>query len=270
MYIETIYHMGNVIEVKRRSFSLLGAPGKKRKQKEKVTSESAKKINQKNKGRNIQRLLLANFKAGDLHIVLQYRKEDRPDTYEDAKKRLRLFIRRIKAYYRERGHELKYIAVTERGKKRAVLHHHIILQGIDDNGLCTIPAVNKCWEGYVKASVMYDDGAFEQLADYLVKAAGKEDEKGATYIRSRNLITPTAEKRIVIKKDFAPIKDIPGYTIIKDSIEDYQNEYGKHQRYLLIKSTDTADITRPKEGNKKGNKKGVLSKIIGRLKEVLG
>ena len=260
MYIQTIYRMGDIVEVKKRSFALLGAPGRARRKKKKETSEGAKKNNQRARARNLQRLLLANFKEGDLHIVLQYRKEDRPQTYEEAKKRLRLFIRRIKRYYKDRGHELKYIAVTERGKKRAVLHHHIILQSIDENGLHTIPAVSKCWKGYIKASVMYADGNFQQLAEYLVKAAGKEEEQAATYMRSRNLIIPQPERRIIFKKCIGDPDPPPGYMLIKDSVEDFQTEYGKHQRYLIQKTNPEAADPQPK---------GILQRVLDKIKGIL-
>lgn len=263
MYVETIYRMGDVIEVKRRSGLYMGAPGRARAKKSKATKDEVKKQNEKNRGRHLQRLLLANFKAGDLHIVLQYRKEDRPEEYADALKRIRLFIRRIKKYYQDRGHRLKYIAVTERGKKRSVLHHHIVLQGIDENGLNTLPAVTKCWDGYVKASVMYEDGEFAQLADYLIKAAGKEEKQGATYIRSRNLTDPEPEK--VLK--FGRIKDDApdGYEIIKDSAEEIKNRYGTYKRFLarkVKKISKSCNKTVPKV------QKSPVKTILGNIKSI--
>ena len=209
MYRETICKLGDdVIEV-RRSAGLFGGPGKSRKAKSNKTTAERKKHNAKTRARYIQRLLLHNFKPGDLHVTLQYRKEDRPETYEEGMERLRAFLKRLRKYYKDRGHILKYIGVTERGKRRAVLHHHIVIEAIDDNVLHTLPAIAKCWGGYTKASVMYEDGNFEQLAEYLTKREGKEDGAGASYIRSRSLEEPQPEKRIVFRRTWDKDPEVP-------------------------------------------------------------
>lgn len=237
MYIEKVCQLGSdTIEIQRYAFGMFGAPGKERRPKSAKQTEADKKKNRKNRARLIQRLMLCNFKQGDLHVILQYRKEDRPKTFREGVERLRAFIRRIRKYYRERGFELKYIAVTERGKRRAVLHHHIILETIDENTLHTLPAITACWDGYVKTSVMYEEGNFEKLAEYLTKEEGKEECGGASYMRSRNLKEPVVERRVVFKKTWEKEPEAPeGWHIDKESLINGTNGYtGKpYQRYFM-------------------------------------
>lgn len=271
MYKETVCRLGNdVIEV-RRSMGLFGGPGKSRQAKRGKSTEERRRMNAKTRARYIQRLLLHNFKAGDLHVTLQYRKEDRPGTYEEGKERLRLFLKRLRKYYKDRGHILKYIGVTERGKRRAVLHHHIVIEAIDDNALHTLPAITKCWDGYTKVSVMYEDGNFEQLAEYLTKTEGKEGGSGASYIRSRSLQEPQPEKRIVFRKTWEKEPTAPeGWYLVKDSLVNGVNLHsGKpYQRYLLRRIKTTKIAPKPTKTVKKRQqetvsvrKKSILEKL---------
>lgn len=263
MYVEKICQLGaDTIEICRYGSGGFGAPGKPRRKKENPTSESVRKRNKKNRARYIQRLMLCNFKAGDLSVVLQYRKEDRPKTYEEAVARLRNFLKRMRKYYKARGYACKYIAVTERGKKRAVLHHHIILEAIDENHLHTLPAISACWDGYVKASVMYEDGNFKQLAEYLVKSEGKEEAEGATYIRSRNLEEPKPEKRIVFRKTWDKDPVAPeGWYVDKSTLVNGINLYTGRpfQRYMLKRIKGAPK--RPKQHQKRRRKPFSMQKM---------
>lgn len=271
MYIETRSQLGNGITEIRRHEGLLGAPGKLRFGKRKRTTKQGKEQNRRARARHIQRLLLTNFRPGDLHVVLEYRKEERPESYEAAKDRIRAFIRRIRRYYKERGHALKYIAITEKGKRRAVLHHHIVIEAIDDRALHTLPAISQCWEGYVRASVLYPDGEFEQLAEYLAKAAGKEDCAGATYMRSRNLKEPVTEKRVVFGRIPEEPKAPDGFEIIKTSVRTGRNPHtGKtHQRYLMREIEKTAKTTEKRmESTNQKRKPTIFEKIAKTVRKL--
>lgn len=234
MYTEVTRHLGDdVIEIQKYQFGLFGAPGKIRGVRGRQ-SEQAKKKNRKQRARYIQRLILTNFKPGDLHVILQYPKEARPETFEEGKERLRSFLKRIRKYYKQRGYECKYIAITERGKRRAVLHHHIILESIDENAMHTLPAISACWDGYVKTSVMYEEGNFEKLAEYLVKEDGKEENKGASYTRSRNLKEPVTERKTIFRKEWDESPTAPeGWYV--DGLENRTSSYTGRpcQRYFL-------------------------------------
>lgn len=245
MYTEKTTPLGDdVIEVQQYGYALLGGPGKPRRKKEKGTDKKAKKANDKTRSHRIQQLLLHNFKPGDLHIIMNFHPEEVPDTYAEAVECLRRFLRRVRKYYQERGHVFKYIAVVERGKRRAALHIHLITEAIDVDNILTVPALQACWSGKITSFDMYEQGDFEQLADYIVKAAGKEENGGASYHRSRNLKEPVSEKRTVWFKRFPEEPKAPeGWYVVKDSVKTGTNPYTKKptQRYLLRRIKHRAD-----------------------------
>ena len=235
MYTEIARRLGDdVIEVQQYGYSLLGGPGKSRKRR-KETSERGKRANEKTRARRMQRLMLTNFKPGDLHIVLNFHPDETPATYEEATLCLRKTLRRIRKYYEARGHQFQYIAVVERGKRKAALHIHLITKSIDEDNLMTMPAIQSCWKGKATSFDMYEQGDFEQLADYIVKAAGKEENDGVSYHRSRNLKEPEAEKKIVWFKAIPEPQAPKGWYVVKDSVRQSMNPYTKKpcQRYLL-------------------------------------
>lgn len=92
--------------------------------------------------------------------------------------------------YKKAGYQFKYIYVTERGKQGAC-HHHLIIEDISEPGLNTTKMVQKYWKYGSKAFIpLYEDGEFENLAEYIVKKETKEEQDGCTYSRSRNLVVP--------------------------------------------------------------------------------
>lgn len=241
MHYKKITRLGkDVIEIQEYGFALFGAPGKARKRKEGKTDAQAKKANEKSRARRMQRLFLANFTKGDLHVIMNFLPGKEPETYEEARKGLRDFLRRLRRYYNKRGHELKCVAVTERGKRKAALHHHLVINSIDDNNLCTMPAIMACWDGgKVSSSSMYEDGNFEKLAEYILKAGGKEENCGAAYYRSRNLKEPEPERILKIGNVPTEQKAPEGWYVVKDSVEEGINPYSqkRYQRYLLRRNT---------------------------------
>lgn len=65
--------MGDVIQVAKSKLGNHGAPGQKREKKKKKTPEDIRRQNERNRWRKIQRIILANFKEGDWHLILKYR-----------------------------------------------------------------------------------------------------------------------------------------------------------------------------------------------------
>lgn len=238
MFKEKIYRLGRgVIEVGRTE-NICGClqRGKQRKK----TTEQAKKANERNRVRQLQRMLHANFKPGDFHVILAYKKGEEPETYGQAQKDVRRFLRGAREYYHDRGHTLKYIGCTERGKRKAVLHHHFIVECIDADNLHTVTALRKFWPGNCKWFDLYEEGDFGKLAEYLAKAAGKEEAHGARYYASRgNLIRPKPEVRIrpgrIPEEPEAP----QGWYVVKDTLHTGTNPYNgkRYQRYLLKRLT---------------------------------
>lgn len=101
---------------------------KSRKAKYKPSSETQKKLNQKNAARRLTWLIQENFGTNDYYIGLNY-----PAEYDvnlaEADKLLKNWLRRIKRKYQKAGFEFKYITTTEIGDKKHRPHHHIICSG---------------------------------------------------------------------------------------------------------------------------------------------
>ena len=218
MYIKNEYHLGKIIQVENHYPGNYGAPGKKRSPKRNRTPEEIARQNRTNREKKVQRLILANFKEGDWHLILKYKPDERPETYEEAQNLLKTFLARMRREYKKKGYPLKYIAVTERGKKGQALHHHLIVEDI--KGL-TCELVKKLWKGFKNFIDLYEDGDYENLASYIVKIETKEEqEKGkASYSRSRNLITPKPRRKKMLRRRW-PEEPKPkkGYEIDKNSI----------------------------------------------------
>ena len=221
MYVRNEYDLGRVIQVEHYYPGNYGAPGKPRAPKKKRTPEDIERQNRTNREKKIQRLILANFKEGDWHLILKYKPSERPDTYEDAQKILKTFLDKVRKEYKKKGYQLKYIAVTERGKKGQALHHHIVIENINTPELSTVELIKKMWPGFKTWIDLYEDGNFENLAQYIVKIETKEEqEKGkATYSRSRNLKIPKPKRKKLMRKRWPEDpKPKKGYFIIKDSV----------------------------------------------------
>lgn len=88
----------------------------------KKSKEEIREANRRQARRDLERLMNANFKPGDWHVVLTYRKEIRPSP-EEARKELENFLARLRRRYRKFGFDLKYIVATEYVSK----HIHPIL-----------------------------------------------------------------------------------------------------------------------------------------------
>ena len=237
MYVEVTYKMLSVIDVEKYHTGRYGAPGCKRQPKRKRTPEEIRNQNYINACKRLRRIINNNFEAGDLHCTLTYKQENRLSA-EDSKKELTNFLRRMKSAYRKRGHELKWIAVTEYQNK--AIHHHMIINMIPD----TVPLLQEQWRpGRVHFTPLDDSGDYRALADYLIKETEKtfRDPEAACkerYSRSRNLIIPEPKKKVISSASFrkAP-KPIKGYYIDTESVCTGFNPVTgyPYQTYTMIK-----------------------------------
>ena len=75
MYTKVTYDLGEVKEIQKYIPGNYGAPGCPRERKRKRTPEEIKRQNERNKRRKVQRLIMANFGEGDLHVTLTYAKD---------------------------------------------------------------------------------------------------------------------------------------------------------------------------------------------------
>lgn len=224
MYAQNTWDMGSVIQVEKHYPGNYGAPGIKRAPKRKRTPEDIARQNERNKVKRVQRLIIANFGEGDWHLTLTHRKEMRPDTMEEARGYLKRFLDSMRAAYKRAGYPFKYIYVTERGKKGAC-HHHLIIEDIATRELNTKEMVLKFWpHGMRNFSPLYEEGEFEDLAEYIVKRDTKEGNRGCSYSHSRNLVIPKPKKETVHRKTWRrDPKPKRGYYIVKSSVVNGMN-----------------------------------------------
>ena len=161
-----------------------------RSKKRKPTSETMKKLNQRNAERKLIRLLNTNFTKEDIRFDLTYDSDHCPDSPEDAQREMQNFLRRVKRYRAKHDlPELKYVAVTEVGSRGGRVHHHIVMSGgISINTLAEI------WgRGYTTAKpLQFDEQGLAGIAKYLLK---DEPVLSKRWSASRNLEQPKVSER---------------------------------------------------------------------------
>lgn len=230
--------MGVTIQIEKSHPGNHGAPGQKRKKKRKKTPEDIRRQNERNRWRKVQRIILANFKEGDWHLILKYRPGERPDTYDEAKDHRKKFLDKMRDAYKKQGILFKWIVVTERGKKGQVLHHHLVIEDIRRDGIDTVRLVKKLWpHGNEFFVALYEDGEYEKLAEYIVKAETKEEGGWCTYSRSRNLVVPERKVEIVRHRRWRNPPVAPkGWYVVKESIWNGENPVtGQPVQHYTIK-----------------------------------
>lgn len=170
----------------------------------KKTPEEIQEANRRQAAKKLERLINANFRPGDLHTTLTYTREMRPDK-QTAQNRLKNFLDWMRTRYRKVGKEFRYIVATE--YERKAIHHHIILNNINDGKETSMDYIRKYWKpyGHPKFSPLYDDAEYSQLADYLIKETDKtfrnpESPVKQRYSHSRNLVQPKVTRRDVETK----------------------------------------------------------------------
>ncbi len=251
MHDKITYDMGSVIQVEKHYPGNYGAPGMGRAPKRKRTPEDIARQNERNRVKKVQRLIIMNFREGDWHLTLTYKKSGRPATLRDAKRCVSKFLGRMRKAYKKAGYPFKYICVTERGKKGAC-HHHLIIEDIAAPALNTKRLVMEHWtHGTRNFSPLYEDGEFEDLAEYLTKKETKEEGAGCSYTHSRNLAMPVPKRerihRKTWRKDPRPKK---GFYIVKSSVVNGINPVTgyPYQHYTMRRIHDTAGTRRETEG----------------------
>ena len=223
------YWFPGSIEIEEYVDGRYGSPGEKRKKKQEVTPEKIKKINRLNKSKKARRMIKNNFFPGDYYITLTFEKDKRPKNILEAKKIWQDMQRKIRRECKKQGKEFKWIVLIERGAKGAV-HGHLIMNKIENGH----EFIQKCWNyGKVYFQLLYEEGGYKDLADYITKDVG--DEEKSYYSHSRNL--PIPKPRIKkIKGKWKEPKAYKGYEIDKNSIIDGINAIGfRYRSYTMVK-----------------------------------
>lgn len=212
-----------------------GAPGEKRAKKKKATPEEVKKVNLYNKRRRILWKLQTYFEENDYFVTLTYKKAERPEDIEGAKKDFRKLINKLRKHFKKAEVKLRWMRNIEIGKKKAC-HIHLIIKRID--GIDKL--IRKYWtHGGVNFQLMYEEGAFRRLADYVAKSPINDHSLSmADFNCSRNMPLPDPEvKEIKGWKITRKIRVPVGWYLDQDSVREGINPVTgyPYRSYMLIK-----------------------------------
>ncbi len=180
-YKEQIHKCGNFADV--QIFPVY-RKAKTRSKKSKPSSETQKKLNDRNAAMRLMRLLQKNFsKEGGIAIHLTYRDEDMPTSDEDSKRLVQNYTRRIKRLYKKRGIEYKSVWWSHHGKKNGRIHHHMVLPGGVDR-----TELEELWgKGYANSKALqFTNDGLAGLSYYMTK----QQYDYRHYNASRNLYQP--------------------------------------------------------------------------------
>ena len=176
-----------------------------------------------------------NFHPGDYYITFTYKPDERPDVVQAKKDRTDL-LRKLRRLYKKNDTELKFIAVTEFGKKGA-LHHHIVMNADVD-----YREISKLWsKGRAHLTTLEPDREYSNLASYIVKSrkAWKEGGgKGRMWTCSKNLVRPPTKRWIVKANAYLSVpRNKKGYILRKDTLHEGINQEGfPYQNYIMMRS----------------------------------
>jgi len=186
-YREKYYVCGDYLEahifpVYRKSIS--------RRKKSKPSRVCQQKLNEISSENNCVRIVHANFSFRDMRIDLTYDNDHIPVSDEKAAKELENFLRRLKRYRNKMGlPDLKYISVTEKGKRTGRYHHHLIING----GLSPQEIIAIWGRGYVRTDALqFNENGVADLVRYILK---KSIASGKRWNSSKNLVHPPARQR---------------------------------------------------------------------------
>lgn len=237
MYILEICHAGRTMEVCKYHSPSCRPKGMKRAKKEKLTKEEQFRVNERQAEKKLRRLINNNYEPGDYHLVLTYRKEERPEDEDRMEKDIRNFHLAMKRACKRLEVEYKYVHVPEIGE-RGALHHHLVIPKID------VEIIRRIWnKGRIRISPLDDTGQYSELASYLIKYSSKmlkskKRLQGKRWNASRNLKKPKVIKKPVIRNTFRKKhEERKGWYIDKNMSCEYVDSQGyEHIQTIYIKT----------------------------------
>lgn len=223
-YIENVYNGIYHVEHEYYFKGGFGAKGEKKAEKKKPTPEQIRQWYNAKRSKLTRRTIQLNFVPGDYLVTLKYPKGMRPDM-ETVKGHRKKFFDLMRREYRKQGKAMKYITRLEIGPKGGV-HAHNIMNRLEGG----LEIMTRIWrkargvtaiedmvaadstelpelvslDGKVDVRLLYLDGGYRELADYLCKPLPGEiegnlsrDDKKNLYSLScsRNLKRPEPERK---------------------------------------------------------------------------
>ena len=235
-YIKETCVAGKTIEVSKYYSFRWHSKGEKREARNSLSSDAQKKINQRNAGKTLRRLMNTNFKDGDLLVRLDFSK--RPSGSEEMQNLMAKAIRKMRTELKKTGAELKYIYVKEVGP-RGSRHIHMVMNK------CDTEILRKCWpHGGIHVDPLISNGQYDKIAEYFIKYAVRTEETegqliGKRWYASRNLEKPVITRRVITANSFRKeAKTKKGYHIVPESVRSGFSEVTGYEyfTYTLIKT----------------------------------
>lgn len=164
-YIRRTVQAGPVRETRKFMNGRIHTKGAKRASHHSPTPADQVKINERVAEERLRWKINANFRKGDLHVVLHY--FHKAMTLDEVAACLALFRRRLKDACKNAGVPCRYIVCTET-KRMTNIHHHLILNSMDPD------IVAAAWEsvaggGHISFTKLDGRGNHGDLANYLIK-----------------------------------------------------------------------------------------------------
>lgn len=199
------------------------------------TTDKQQAVNDRNAMLRYSVLANANFNEGDYYITCTFKKGALPATKDECKKLWQQYRRKLRAYYKKQGKELKYIYVFEYEGVRP--HFHILINN-DDINLKELPK----WEYGTPHIEILDNRAYHTIGEYFVKVSYDEGRRKGELGSSRNLYRPQPKITTLLTPSWSSRPTAKqGYYIDLESVENgytevLQNGFiFRYQSYRMIK-----------------------------------
>ena len=239
------------------SQAMPGEPAKARAAKSKCSTDARRALNFRAAWQKLRLILAANFGRGDLWVTLTYDDAHLPDGRKAAKKRMALFLDKLREARKRAGEELRYVYCTEEltddGRRR--LHHHMVLGA--SRARADYELIRSLWTDGSNIEIRrlgehedYGDD-FLELAKYMTKERDPEAKTIAvgdkSWVSSRNLARPEVESELV--GDNVTITAPPGARII--DTDQKRNEYGSYDYMVYLLPEEAVTPTRTQPGKRR-------------------
>lgn len=242
------------------SQALPGESAKARAAKSRCSTQARRALNFRAAWQKLRLILAANFGRGDLWVTLTYDDAHLPDGRKEAKKRMALFLDKLRAARGRAGEALKYVYCTEEllddGRRR--LHHHLVMNA--GQARADYELIRSLWTGGSNIEIrrlgeheLYSDD-FLELAQYMTKERDPEAKTIAvgdkSWVSSRNLARPETNSELV--SDNVTVTAPPGARILDQDHK--QNEYGSYDYIVYLLPKDAAPQAGPPKKRRRRRK----------------
>ena len=198
---------------------------KVRAEKSRISCEARRRINARTSWQKLQLLIECNFGSGDSVLVLNYDHEHLPRNRQEARRKIKSFIRLLRQSSAFR--DLKYIYNIEGRHTGGRVHHHVLINA----GADALPQLCALWKYGTASDVHlepFDAWGSKELAQYMTKEAREDGtyEAGArTWACSQNLTRPEVLPTAWVDGDVRLEAPINAHIVLSEQV---CNEWGRY------------------------------------------